>query len=433
MLTIDVHIEGVDGPAGALSRFDDGSTSFRYLRDDLPHPVSLSLPVREEPFGDTQVRGFFSNLLFENEMLEQVIRRHKVEPSDFVGLLFHLGADCPGAISCGPEGGGAPKAPGILSKDYRPVTADELNEIMKSLSDHRRMPAGQTDPSPLAGVQGKVALTKLPNGDFALPIQGRRVPTTHILKVPRRTRMQDVRLEHAAMEAMAELQDHPVAFSKVIGEGDLQALLVERFDRRVEGDQVNRIHQEDFCQALGLPAALKYERNADDRRPRFDAQAIGGIIAKTTQPGSTRLAMLKIALANLLLGNTDNHAKNHALLYRAYDPELAPVYDVVPTIIDPDVTHELAFRIGAAQMTDEITRDDLDAFAKALGMRAFTKAHQNIACMMVEKAVEMMQDMRGPAKKRFSDALAEQGKHIQAAAGCGITVPEGDLVIINRP
>ena len=62
MLTIDVHIEGVDGPAGALSRFDDGSTSFRYLRDDLPHPVSLSLPVREEPFGDTQVRGFFSNL-----------------------------------------------------------------------------------------------------------------------------------------------------------------------------------------------------------------------------------------------------------------------------------------------------------------------------------------------------------------------------------
>jgi len=232
---------------------------------------------------------------------------------------------------------------------------------------------------------------------------------------------------------MAAFQDHPVAACDVIGEGDLQALLIERFDRIVQNDQVSRIHQEDFCQALALPADLKYQRKAEGQTPGFDAQAIGGIITQTDRPGAVRLAMLKITLANLLLGNTDNHAKNHALLYRGYVPELAPVYDIVPTIIDPDVTHEMSFRIGTAQMTDEITRDDLDRFAKQLGMRAFTKAHQRMVCAMVEKAVDMMQDMRGPAKKRFRDVLAEQGRHIQAAVDCGIAVPDGDLIVINRP
>ncbi|AZV80948.1 type II toxin-antitoxin system HipA family toxin (plasmid) [Parasedimentitalea marina] len=433
MLTVDVHIEGVEAPVGKLVRLDDGSTSFRYLRDDLPHPVSLSLPVQDQPFKDKETRGFFSNLLFENEMLEQVIRRHGVERTDFVGLLFHLGADCPGAISCGPEGEGAPKAPGILSADYEPVSDEGLVEIITSLRDHRRLPTGQVDPSPLAGVQGKVALARLPDGSFALPKSGRRVPTTHILKVPRLIKMSEVQQEYMAMEAMMAFQEHPVAACEVIGDGDLQALLIERFDRIVHNDKVSRIHQEDFCQALGLSADLKYQRKANGQIPRFDAHAIGGIIAKTAQPGVARLAMLKITLANLLLGNTDNHAKNHALLYRGFNPELAPIYDVVPTIIDPEVTHEMSFRIGAAQMTDEITGDDLDVFARELGMRSFTKAHQRMVCGMVAKAIDMMKDMRGPVKKRFRDVLAEQGKHLKAAADCGVEIPDGDLIVINRP
>jgi HipA-like protein len=70
LLTLDVHIESVASPVGKLTRQADGSSRFRYLQDGLPHPVSLGLPIREEPFGDAATRGFFANLLFENAMLD---------------------------------------------------------------------------------------------------------------------------------------------------------------------------------------------------------------------------------------------------------------------------------------------------------------------------------------------------------------------------
>lgn len=433
MLTLDVHIESVASPVGKLTRQADGSSRFRYLQDGLPHPVSLGLPIREEPFGDAATRGFFANLLFENAMLDQVIRRHRIERGDFVGLLYHLGADCPGALSCTPEGAAAPKSPGLLSQDYDPLTAADLTRIMTALRDHRRLPATQADPSPLAGVQGKIALTQMLNGGFALPKPDRGVPTTHILKVPRPGHMHEVHQEHRALQAMAAFQDHPVAKTTPIGDGDLQGLLIDRFDRVVEGDRIRRLHQEDFCQALGLSAELKYERRAAEPGMRFDAKAMGGIIARTARPGVNRLALFQITLANLLLGNTDNHAKNHALLYRGPVPDLAPVYDVIPTIIDPEVTHELAFRIGRARMTDELQRTDLVQFARDLGMRSFTSGHKARLCQMLTQAFDGMGTLRGPVGKRLRDVLAEQGRHLNTAAECNLHVPEGDLIVINRP
>ncbi|MDE0209932.1 MAG: HipA N-terminal domain-containing protein [Boseongicola sp.] len=51
---------------------------FRYVTDAIPHAISASLPIRAEPFGDVAARGFFSNLLFENEMRDQVMQRHGI-------------------------------------------------------------------------------------------------------------------------------------------------------------------------------------------------------------------------------------------------------------------------------------------------------------------------------------------------------------------
>lgn len=80
----------------------------------------------------------------------------------------------------------------------------------------RRLPAATRDSSPLAGVQGKIALTRLRNGRFALPKTDRNAPTTHILKVPRPRGMSDVAAEH----------------------------LTTRFDRVLDGKTVSRPHQE---------------------------------------------------------------------------------------------------------------------------------------------------------------------------------------------
>jgi len=143
-------------------------------------------------------------------MRDQVMQRHGIAERDIVGLLFHLGADCPGAISCVPEGGPPVKRPGRLEVDYGALDGSPalpgtlsavteplpvggfLAEIMASLRDHRCLPPQTEDPSPLAGVQGKIALTRLPDGRLGLPMPGSGAPTTHILKVPRAAAMTSV-------------------------------------------------------------------------------------------------------------------------------------------------------------------------------------------------------------------------------------------------
>lgn len=432
ILELDVFLEALPEPVGRLSRQDDGAISFRYLADALPHPLSLSLPLREEPFDDPVTRSFFSNLLFENVQREQIMQRYGLDFSDVVGLLEHLGEDCPGAISCVPKGAGPAKTPGDLMKDYDPMEEPELKRIMMSLRDHRRVPDDTRDPSPLAGVQGKIALAQLPDGRFALPKLGLNVPTTHILKIPRITEMTTVEQEHLLMEIMGELQRHPVATTSVLGEGQLRGLLVTRFDRIIEGECVRRIHQEDFAQALGLGPLLKYERNGTGAH-RFSAVEIGNVLAQTENPGRARQSFLEVTLINLLLGNTDNHAKNHALIYHGERPQFAPVYDVAPVLIDDQVLHQLSFDIGAAQMLDDITGDDITSFILALGFPRVTPALRKRMAEIVNTAVAQIPEMSGPSRKRIGDVISEQAKWLAVALDMDITVPERDLIVINRP
>lgn len=431
-LLLDVHLEGISTPIGQLAAAEDGAVQFRYLTDALPHPLSLSLPLREQPYADADTRGFFANLLFENALRDQVMERYGLDFNDIAGLLFHLGRDCPGAISCVPEGGGPAKQLGNLETDYDVLDAHSLSEIMVSLRDRRRLPDKTRDPSPLAGVQGKIALTRLPNGCFALPKPDRNVPTTHILKVPRLRDMGDVEVEHLATTLLAELQRHPVSQTEIIGEGDLQGLLITRFDRVVDGDSVSRLHQEDFAQALGLGPSLKYQRNGTADHC-FSAKAIGRILQQTENPGLARMAFLDVTLLNLLLGNSDNHAKNHALLYTGPRPRLAPAYDVFPTMIDPDVLHQLSFDIGSTKMTDDITPVDLDALVLDLGFPRYTPALRRRVHAMIRAAIERIDGLQGPKRKQIGDAIAEQARNLAAAAALQITIPERDAVIINRP
>lgn len=449
MTVLDVYLEAAREPIGKLMSGPDGEMSFTYVTADLPHPVSASLPVREEPFGDVATRGFFSNLLFENEMRDQVMQRHGLSERDIVGLLFHLGTDCPGSISCVPEGMGPGKRPGVLSTDYdlldgsshipedlsgitEPLAVSgDLAHIMASLRDNRRLPPESADPSPLAGVQGKIALTRLDNGRLAIPKPGSGAPTTHILKVPRANQMTSVQREHFATRLMSTIQRHPVAQTCVLGEGPLQGLLIARFDRRFDGGHVHRIHQEDFCQALGLGERLKYERN--DIPPRaFTAEAVGGLLSRTRLPGQARLAFFEITIANILLGNSDNHAKNHALLYTSQRPVLAPAYDIDPVLLD-DVTHEMSFRIGVARMADDVTALDLDLFLKAIRARGFGRPQARRCADIIEAALAAAAAIPRPAGKRLADVIRQQAYHLSFNADLTIDVPEYDAVPVNRP
>ena len=127
-------------------------------------------------------------------------------------------------------------------------------------------------------------------------------------------------------------------------------------------------------------------------------------------------------MANLLLGNTDNHAKNHALLYTGPRPKLAPAYDIFPTMIDAEVTHQLAFDIGAAKMTDDITAGDLEKLVLDLGFPRFAPAQKRRALSLIRSAVGHIDDLQGPGRKMIGDAIAEQSRQLAHALGLSVKI-----------
>jgi serine/threonine-protein kinase HipA len=373
MLVLQVWLEASERPIGYLVKGDDADLSFAYdpqwLADPLGHQLSLSLPLREEPFGDVPVRAWFGNLLQENNQLEATMARHGVERSDVAGLLEHLGADCAGSVSLLPLDRPPVKRPGTLSEDYDPLDEKSLADIVESLASGKPLPEAVRDPSPVAGVRRKISLAALADGRFALPRQGTGAPTTHILKLPDRNYRHEAR-DEAFLTGLAAQCGFSVGTCVADQIAGHDIILIGRFDRTIEDGKVHRSHVEDFAQACALPADLKYERRGEPGR-RFDAATIGGILAATDQPALARDTFLRMTLFNLLLGNNDNHAKNNGLIHLpGGSVKPAPFYDLTPVQITGQYTDELAFNIGAAKHFDEISADDLSEYCAAIGIPA---------------------------------------------------------------
>jgi serine/threonine-protein kinase HipA len=430
-IALDVRLEQIADPVGVLVASDDAAVRFAYhpayVATPGAVPISLSLPLRDEPFGDREARPFFQNLLPENNQLEAVIAREGLARDDVAGLLFHLGADCPGALSCLPSGSPPAKNPGRLDRDYRELPAEEIEDIVSRLANRDRLPQTVRDPSPVAGVQQKIALLAYPDGRFALPIAGSGAPTTHILKVPFRTHGREALLEQAASQ-LAQACGLDVSVPKAIQVGAHDALLIERFDRRITPDgEVLRLHQEDFVQALGLPPLLKYERNGAPGR-RLDAEAIAVLLDKTAEPALARLAFIQSVMFNLLIGNVDNHGKNHALLYdRGPRPRLAPLYDLQPTKLDRELTSDFAFRLGEATDLKSLTAIDLVRFLKVFGL-----TDAAVPRFMVDQLAPMIERLEVAAPqiphrlKDFDDLLGRETEQLVDTLELGLPVRPRD-------
>jgi serine/threonine-protein kinase HipA len=374
-LVLDVRLDGFDDPIGYLARDERGALAFAYAPDYLNKgealALSVSLPLAADPYLDPEARPFFDNLLQERDgVLNQVLAREQLSRDDVAGILFHIGRDCAGAVSVLPERAPPSKIPGDLVRDYAPISEARMAEIVRALHERAALPDEASDPSPLSGVQSKIALTLLPNGDFAEPKRGSGAPTTHIIKAPDRHHPRDASFEAAAMDISARF-GFPTAEARVLRVGEIEVLLITRFDRvKAQDGRIVRLHQEDFAQALSLPPQLKYERNGNERL-KFDATAARKVLDHTLDPESERERFAGIALFDMAIGNVDGHAKNHALIHHPGGGTImSPRYDVMPTRLDPKLTDDFAFRIGAAKSLDVLTSQDLLQFFTTLGLKA---------------------------------------------------------------
>ncbi|WP_224701581.1 HipA domain-containing protein [Devosia aquimaris] len=425
-MQLDVRLEGFDEPIGQLSSsWATGATAFAYAGDYVVRsdalPLSMALPLGQEAFVDYATRAYFDNLLQERDTARaDVIAKYRLANDDIVGILAHLGKDCAGAVSVLPEGSPPTKVPGRLGHDYRPYADDEVAAIVQALYRREPLPQELVDPSPLAGVQSKIAITVLPDGRYAEPIAG--APTTHILKVPQERHERDAMREHAGMKAStaAGFETAPTSLVEI---GGIPALLVERFDRRVEEGIVTRVHQEDFCQALGLPARHKYQR-PERGANGFNVPAIRNILDRTIDPAGERIKFVHVTLFDILLGNVDGHAKNFALFHLPGGRiRTTPRYDVMPTMLDLRTTDEFAYYLGSAKTLKELDQAALDQFMIDLGFASAAGRKRVVGAALAEIIEVLNREIEAVEydDKNFADLI---GSNIRTlCANLGLPAP----------
>ncbi|MBW6511960.1 MAG: type II toxin-antitoxin system HipA family toxin [Desulfuromonadaceae bacterium] len=347
---------------GMLSR-ENGRLAFLYdrqwLADPHSHPLSLSLPLREAPFSDLETRTWFGNLLPEGDFLNTVARRLGRSTGDIFGLLVDLGGECAGAISLLPPGKAAAETGG-----YQPFREDELFALV-SADPPLPLLAGETGVRlSLAGAQNKVPVYV--EGNSILKATG-SLATSHILKPPIRAAISlphTVENEAFCMQLAGKL-GLIVPNAQVRTIHNLNFYLVERFDRRREQGRVERLHQEDFCQALEVEANLKYE---DSGGPGMSA--IWHLLrSHSAAPAVDGRQLLRWLAFNFLIGNADAHGKNLALLYdKTGSVRLAPFYDLLCTAVYPELDQRMAMRLGGERRPDRLRRKHWERLAEELGV-----------------------------------------------------------------
>lgn len=320
--------------------------------------LSASLPVRREPYGPALTTPYLDRLLPEGAARSLLERRFGVPRGDTFHLLEALGRDCAGAVVILD----ADDDLAIDEASPQPLSDGQIAERIAALPTH---PLGVDDRVrlSLAGMQAKLLLTRLPTGYFALPVGV--TPSTHIIK-PTLERFPGICANEAWCLALARRADLPAAKAEVDAFGDHEALVVERYDRtRGDAGAVRRVHQEDACQALGIPVPAKYEYDPGGPTLRRIATLLRRIAADPAADLERLAAMVVFAVA---IGNADLHGRNVSLLYGDEGPTLAPVYDAIATVAYDDITTDLGMSVGQARSVGSVTATDLVAEISSWGI-----------------------------------------------------------------
>ena len=348
---------------GILEQNSVGKITFRYrtewLEQKVNRPLSQSLPLRKEKFNEKECAPFFGGLLPEEQNREIIARNLGISPRNDYAMLREIGGECAGAVSLIPiDATSAPK-----SSAYQEISEAELIEILDQLPQ-RPLLAGRAEIRlSLAGAQNKVALYINKTG-YALPLQ--ESPSSHILK-PEMDRFPGLADNEAYCLKLAAAVGLNVCQAEIRQLGPHRCILVTRYDRLVRNNSMQRLHQEDFCQALAIPSRNKYQMEGG---PSL-SQCFDLVRKASTRPAQDLLQLFNGVLYNYLIGNHDAHGKNFSLLYGSSEEplslRLAPFYDLICTAIYPQLTSKMAMKIGKSSLPEEITSRDWERYWESIG------------------------------------------------------------------
>lgn len=345
--------------AGYLFSTADRGVVFAYDENYVNNngmPLSLSLPLQKEEFSQKKCMPYFSGLLPEGSIRNRISEYLHISESSTIKFLQALGGECSGTVSFynSEEETNFPENKWHLSEEnYIPFSMDKLNSFIKE-SKNKPMLLGSKDLRlSLAGAQEKISLAYF-NDTWHLPKNG--APSTHILKPTRSGELSTMAQNEFFCMNLAEKLNLPVPKTQILELDDLSVFVCQRYDRKFDSEKplIQRIHQEDFCQALGIMNDIKYQA---DGGPSFK-DCFNLIQEKFSDKLEQINIFLKSILFNYLIGNCDSHGKNFSLIYENSKIKLSPLYDLVSTTVYPSLTTKMAMKLGSNYEIEKINRTD---------------------------------------------------------------------------
>lgn len=350
---LDVWIDGVRAAQleGTRSSIRCHYSQEALQRWPLNSPIlSCSLPLDSRPLDATP---FCIGLLPEGQALQTMAASAGLASTDTFGLLARYGRDVAGALVITEEG----ESPDPSEFGIQFYDSDSLADAVAELDE---FPLGAHEDSELslAGIQDKLLLVRSADGRWGRPIGG--VPSTHILKRddPRFPGLVEAEAHCLLLARALELTTIDVELLEL---DSRNCLIVSRYDRVVEGEEVRRVHQEDLCQALAIDprgnrSRAKYERAGG---PSL-RQAAELLDTYALDRGAELDRLARIVAFTVLIGNADAHGKNLSLLHP--EPEtiaLTPLYDTVPTLLWSQLRKEAAMAVGGQPMLEDVELGDI--------------------------------------------------------------------------
>lgn len=405
--TVDVFYE--ESVIGRISIYGDSSLGFAYepawISADGSFPLSMTLPLMEGEFPNQAIAPWLDNLLPEGGQRTSVAEALDVPKSDFMAILKKIGGDTAGAISVGSPSVREEWLHEPLRSHYQSNSEDEaLSLHIKDLKE-RPFLVGMdgTVRLSLAGGQQKTILSViggdgqsklgLPKSADQLAIPKGGAPSTIIVK-PDNKKIDGTVENEAYCLTLASLIGIPAVECAVLTAGDRNALVVARYDRNLRGDgSIQRLHQEDFAQANGAGSSRKYEIGNDS------GLSLPQLLSfKDNLPESDISNLVDQIIFNILVANTDAHAKNYSILH-GRTLRLAPLYDVSSMLLWPtELQQNHAQKIaGKKRKPGDIAKRHWESIAEDLGLSG------HFILQQVQKQVDRMKTIRGEAIRRVTN------------------------------
>ena len=411
-MTLRVRHAGTD--VGVLAQ-KERQLEFRYsaqwLDREHPFPLSPRLPLGTQPYIGEEVLFFFANLLPEGPVLDALTRLRRLPRGNTYRLLQAFGRECAGAFDLISDDDEAPsREPSYLPYGETELRADlaDLRNNVPLLYRHGELRLS------LAGAQNKIPV-RYRDGALLLPVGG--AASTHILKpaLQPETEFGHSILNEAFCLRLAAALGLDVPATTIL-EFPEPVLLIERYDRVVDGDDVHRLHQLDFCQLSGVLPDQKYEQ---DGGPGF-ASIFERIDALSLLPARDRLQLVDWIVYNYLIGNADAHGKNASMIYdRRGKLRLAQFYDLLSTAYWPRLSDQLAMAIGGERRPQWIMARHWQRLCDALALNVAQLRRR--ALQHVERALtsvpviadELRLDSKHPFVRHLHTILERRGEWLE--------------------